>query len=191
MSTPSPKNPQVLCRLRRRYAHVLTHIDMACRDADSPLGDEHLWQVLARTASPAWAAADAMLQTARLSINRLNRDENRPLGAIGRALAASEINAAEAALALAQSRFTIIDERLRAMRGLQMLLNDVKRRYGTLERSQEATEAVFAMTLDAERAAPSLATARPKSRLFSRLFRQGRFCGSDQKSLRAGLPAAR
>ncbi len=185
------QNIDTLTRLRHRYRHVLTHVDMACRDTDGPLCEEHLWHLIARTASPPWAAAYAALQTAQLAINRLNRDDNRPLGAIGRALAATETDAAETAFATALSRFTSIDERLRALRHLQLLLDDVKNRYNTLERSQGISEAIFALTLDAQRAAPSLDAAPVQSGLWARLFKPGQFYGLAQKSQRGDSPAIR
>lgn len=135
-------------RARQRYGRILSHLELASREADTPLSKQQIWHLMARTASPRWARAYATLQIAAQQISYLHNHENRPLGAIGAALHSEETIAAENAHLAAQSQFTLVDENLRGKKFLNMLLEDLVARQKSLEVSMGISEGVLRLTIE-------------------------------------------
>lgn len=140
--------PAMIDRVRHRYGRILSHIELASREADTLLSAQQIWHLMARTASPRWAKAYATLQIAEQQISYLHSNENKPLGAIGAALHSEDTVAAENAHLAAQSQFTLIDESLRGKKFLNMLLEDLVARQKSLEVSMGISEGVLGLTLD-------------------------------------------
>lgn len=151
MSQPTPA---IIDRVRQRYGRILSHIELASREADTLLSEQQIWHLMARTASPRWATAYSTLQSTQQQISYLHSNENKPLGAIGAALHSEETIAAEIAHVTAQSRFTLIDENLRGKKFLGMLLEDLVARQKSLEVSMGISEGVLRLTLEHQPAMP-------------------------------------
>lgn len=147
--------PAMIDRVRQRYGRILSHIELASREADTLLSEQQLWHLMARTASPRWAKAYSTLQITEQQISYLHSNENKPLGAIGAALHSEDTIAAENAHLAAQSLFTLIDEELRGKKFLRMLLEDFVARQKSLEVSMGISEGVLHLTLEQ----PALPTA--------------------------------
>lgn len=146
--TQSAATTDILGRVRQRYGRVLSHLELASREAEAPLSEQQIWHLMARTVSSRWASAYATLQAAQQRMTYLHSNENKPLGSIGAALESEYTNAAEVAYLSAQSDFTMIDESLRGKKFLNMLLEDLVARQKSLEVSMGISEGVLKLTLD-------------------------------------------
>lgn len=156
---PLPAIPASIHRVRLRYGRILSHLDLASRASDSPLSENQIWQLMARTASPSWAQAYAHLQRAQQHLNFLDNNDNKPLGAIGMALESEETCAAETNYLAAQSRFTMLDEKLRRKKFLGMLLEDIVAREKSIEVSMGISDSILQLKLD--QPAPTSETTQP------------------------------
>lgn len=145
---PDALTAEKIIAARAKYSHVLPHIELAGRDADGPLSEKQLWHLIARHVSQEWGRAYARLQNAWQARLWLQAPDNRPLGAIGQALAAEEIHETQQALDDAQSVFTLVDEDLRGDDELRLLLEDQLARQRSLEASLGISQGVLGLTLD-------------------------------------------
>lgn len=128
-----------------RYAHVTSHVENAQQDSLLPLTESQLWNLVARVHSPPWAEANSRLQTAELHMRIFCNRDNRPLGAIGAALASEDITRLESALMRAQAQFTLVDEQLRQDADLMRLTRGLVMRYAAIEESLGLSQSVAAL----------------------------------------------
>ncbi len=161
--------PDTIDRVRLRYRRIVSHIELASRAADTPLSAQQIWHLMARTASPGWARAYSTLQIAQQHITYLDNSDNKPLGAIGAALESEHTVAAENAFLAAQSHFTLVDEKLRGKKFLNMLLSDIVARQEVLEVSMGISEGVLNLTLEEPARTQYRAPARPLRASFGAL----------------------
>lgn len=145
MTHPAPAK---IDRVRTHYRRIVSHIELASRAAETPLSAQQIWHLMARTASPDWARAYASLQSAQQQVAYLDNTDNKPLGAIGAALESEYTVAAENAYLAAQSHFTLLDEKLRGKKFLNLLLADFLARQEMLEISMGISDGVLKLTLD-------------------------------------------
>lgn len=150
-----------LNRARRRYAPALSHIELASRAAEAPLTPDQIWNLLARSVSPQWVDAYSRLQAAQQKFNHLYSNENKPLGAIGAALESDHSVETEEEYLQAQSRFTVVDERLRGKKFLSMLMEDLVARQKSLEVSMGLTSSALRITLDLPEFVAAAKPAKP------------------------------
>lgn len=136
----------------RKHRRMMEHITHALDEADSPLTETQLWNLVARTYSPEWAAASAELQDALQQISIHESPENIALGAIGKALQSPTTNGDEQRHATALASFTVIDETLRSDPDLGRLMKTLHAHSQALE----ALSSAIAKAVDdfAEAAAP-------------------------------------
>jgi hypothetical protein len=120
--------------------HVMEHIRKALKEAESPLTEIQIWNLIARTSSPEWTEARARLLRAEQRIAIHESQEYRPLGAIGIALESDSVNEELNNHSLAMAQFTIIDEALREDPDLRRLLAALSKNQRMLEESVRATQ---------------------------------------------------
>lgn len=162
--------PAKIDRVRARYRRIVSHIELASRAAETPLSRQQIWHLMARTASPDWARAYATLQSAQQQVAFLDNTDNKPLGAIGAALESEHTVAAENAYLAAQSHFTLVNERLRGKKFLNLLLADFLARQEMLEVSMGISDGVMKISLQEPAQTPRHNTpARPLRTSFGAL----------------------
>lgn len=131
-----------------KHRGMMEHITRAIDEADAPLTEIQLWNLIARTYSPEWATARAQLQDAEQQINIHKSPENRALGAIGAALESSTINKDEEIHAATLATFTILDEELRRNPELNRLLKILHGHSQMLEESLRLSRGVADATAE-------------------------------------------
>ncbi len=157
--------PPELEAWQQQNANVIGHIHSALREAEAPLTEEQLWNLLARTFSPAWADARANLTDAEQKIAIHKSHENRALGAIGLALESDSINKELAQYDEALSVFTILDEQLHQDDDLKKVLDVLVKDQRMLEESIRISrgiadlDAVFAQVAISPKAQKPLGSA--------------------------------
>lgn len=101
------------------------------------LPENTVWDIIADTWSPDWAKARAHLGNAANDLFERQKPENIPLGSIGLALDAGELDQSEKRYRDALAEFTVINEALRQDEQLSRLLQVIC----TVEESQAVTAA--------------------------------------------------
>ena len=138
--------PPELDTWQERNRHVISHIHGALNQAEAPMTEEQLWNLIARSYSPAWAHARSQLTEAEQKINIHKSHENRALGAIGMALESDSINKELALHDTALALFTIVDEELHQDGALQKLLKVLVEDQRLLEESIRISRGILDIT---------------------------------------------
>ncbi len=106
----------------QKISYFIKEIKEKCTTTAPQKIETTAWDVIAQNNSPDWVSAKTALHRAENTLHTLNKPENRPLGLIGCALAAEEINSAIDMHDQALTHFIIVDEALRQREDLQLLL---------------------------------------------------------------------
>lgn len=107
----------------------------AFNNADAPLNEKQIWNLVARIFSPLWVEKDAALRQAELERSIEYSADNKPLGAIGSALDSDRTNEAETRHLSALAEFTVVDEMLRGHLYLNDLLQSLNRHQAMIAES--------------------------------------------------------
>lgn len=103
------------------------------------LSENAAWNMIADTWSPDWAQAKTQLGVAANDLFERQKPENVPLGAVGLALDAGEMDKSEKRYRDALADFTVINEELRQNLHLSRLLETICEIADTVEASQDVT----------------------------------------------------
>lgn len=121
------------------FLTALTHKMTQSGHPAKKLTENTVWDLIADTWSPDWAQAKTQLGIAANDLFERQKPENIPLGAIGLALDAGELDQSEKRYRDALADFTVINEALRQDTQLSRLLETICEIAETVEASQAVT----------------------------------------------------
>jgi hypothetical protein len=158
--------PETMGRWVHKYTDLIRPVKHALFSMRAPVTEHTLWEALAGTQSPAWAAAKSSLAIAEERLRDVLSPENRPLGAIGDALAGEEVRAAQAEHSEALAAYIATDEEHRQDTGMTGKFGHLLAWQATIEKSLDLSQNVLDITEKMKPEEPAPARGLGLSTLF-------------------------
>jgi hypothetical protein len=155
-----------------QHSHIVDRLEAMVAKEFRTLQEAKIWPIIAEGCSAEWRRAREMLIVAEKKLAHKMSDDEIPLGGIGFALDAGDMDRVQAEHSLALAAFTGVDEDLREQKEPKALLKMVRERQKTLQKSAQASRLAGRAQKEFDKVMEKMMKTEPKPKAKGRLQRE-------------------